>query len=323
MLALIKFDPSRPVIARAAGRGVVGSANFALRGLCERILRQKRFGGGEKVTEASGIDGMNEEAADGAAIAEAARIREEQGHDTGMPMSEQAALLKLVRDAINEDLIEHAAQKPMLTDPNKTMPDMFHVGAAFEESLDWALRQKVNLPSMSRIEAEAKALNVTVEDIKRIVTERHVSNLQFLRDNKEDIISTYHGLVAYGADGHAYGYGDAVAVFDRLPAMTQLRLYKAADTGLYKQRDKEIGWHLGISPRPAGMNAEDCAGNVTIIDGTRRELLLEVAELMKKPAFARDYDEARSRGANPPVFSPAPHVQKPDEKEEALKRKAA
>lgn len=324
MFNLIKFDASRPVIARSAGRSVVAHANFALRGLCERIIRQTRFGGGTQIAEATGVDGMNEDAAAIAERAEEMRNRAEQGHDTGMPMEEQAGLLKLVRDAIACDLEDNAGRKPMLTDPSKTMPDTYHVGAAFEESIDWQLRQKANLPSETRITAEAKALNVTAEDIRRVVLERHTTQVQFLRDNKEDIIAKYHGLIAFGQDGHPYGVGDIAAVFDRLPAMTRLRLYKAADTGLFKQRDKELARHLGIAPRPQGEEHVDTAGNIALIDGTRRELLKEVAELMKQPTFAREIEEAQARGANLPTFSPAPHVQELDEKDLAMqKRKAA
>lgn len=320
MLNLIKFDESRPIIARAAGRAVIGSANFSMRSLCEAILRQTRFG--TPVVEASGIDGHNEEISREAEKQEEVRARIEQGHDVEMPLMEQAGLLKVVRDAINSDLIDHADQKALITDPSKTIPDPFHVGGTFEESIEFQLRQTVNMPSKAMIEAEAAALNVSVEDIHRAVIDRHARQISYLKENKADIISMYHSLRPIGPDGHPWGLMDAIAVFDRLPAMTRLRLYKSADTGLFKQRDREIQRHLGVSK--GSERSGDAAGNVALIDGTRRELLLEVAELYKNETFKRDIERAQARGANLPTFSPAPHVQKPDSKEIAIeKRKAA
>lgn len=313
MLAKLRFDPSRPIIARAAGRALVGSLNFTIASLIQQHLRRERFGA--SVPEASGIDGLNDAAADAAADVEAGRVREEQGFAITADPLELAARLKLVRDSVAGDLLKNAGRRQMATRPGETFPDPFHIGASFAESLDFQLRTQPRMASEAALRAEAKALNVSLDDVKAALTARHVRQINLLRDSRDDIERIYGELTPKGSDGHPLGVEADEEVFAKLPAIVQLRLVAAADKGLFRARQRELELHF------AGRS--EAAGNIALLDGTRRELLAMVNRWMEKPQFKAELDDATSRGANQPTFAPAPHEQQPDEKEEALRKKAA
>lgn len=315
LLDTIKFDPSRPIIARAAGSALIGSLNFSIASLIVRDLKAQRRG--TPVLEASGVDGANTEAADLEEAKEELRVRAEQGFAIEMPLLQQAAMLKAVRDSVADDLLSNAEMRPLITDPSKSIPDPFHVGQSFEDSLKFQIGMDERKPSEAMIRAQAKALNVEEKDIRDAYTKRHLRQVQFLRDNKAEIITIYNGLSAKAEDGHAYSHEDADVIFGRLPAMAQLRVAKAADQGLYKSRARELERHLS-----SGLTESEAGGNVALLDGTRRELLEEVASWMKQEKFAREVSEARSRGANMPQFMPAPRPVQPDEVDVAKEQHA-
>lgn len=309
LVKLLQFDSSRPVVARTGGSAAIGSANFLIANLLQRDLRASRRMAVQP--EASGIDGANDAAADDAAAAEEARVRLEQGFDTEMHVLEHAGLLRVFRDAIAEDLLENAAMIEAVTKPGVQIPDPFHVGAPFVDAIQFQISRAPQALSEARVMAEARALGVKPEVIRAAVLNRHNRQVQFLKDNRQEILDKYEGLVALNADGHPYTTAEVEAVFDKLPAMTRLRLCKAADSGMYKATEREVERHLNGNG--------EAMGNVGLLNGTRRELRASVAKLMADGNFKREVDAAQSRGANMPVWSPAPPTL---EEQEAL-RKAA
>jgi hypothetical protein len=310
LLDKIKFDPKAPFVARYAGSSLVGSLNFMISNLIQQQLRRDLYGA---PTE-GGIDAANEEAAGHEATAEETRTREEQGFATVEEPLVTAAKLKLVRDSVQDDLLRHAARKPMVTDPSKTIPDQFHIGIAFADSVDYQGKMGARIND-AQVRAEAKVVGCTEDEIRTVLLSRHNRQLNFLKDNKQRILDIYHGLAAKGTDGHPYDLEDADAVFANLPAIVQLRLAAAVDKGLYKGRMREVERHMN--------RQVDALANLALIDGVRREALQEVGRWYLKAEFKQSLDEALSRGGNLPQFAPAPQPPAADEKTEALKRHAA
>ena len=306
LLQKIKFDPAQPIVARGGGKGLVSTLNFSILNLIRQHLREQMYG-----APTDGVEGANEEAAAKDATAEEKRTREEQGFDTPVPPLVTAAKLKLIRDAVNGDLIENAARKPMVTDPNKTLPDAYHVGQDFRSSVDWAVSQ-VRGTNEAQMVAEAKAMNVDVEEIRASDARQTERQRAFLKDNLDDIVTQYYGLTAIGQDGHPLSLDDAEAVLSNLPAIQQMRVAAAIDRGLYKQRGLELD-------RRQGRYREEAKTNIALLDGARREVLAEVARWMEKQPFK---DQLDAFVGNAPEFAPVPHVQLPDEADEARGKNA-
>jgi hypothetical protein len=304
LISRLKFDPVAPLIARTGARALVGSINFSISNLIQQHLRAERFG-----LPASGIDQHNDETAAAEAAEEAMRNRAEQGYVTPMPPLELAADLKKIRDAIQHDLVAHAGRRPMVTDPSKTLPDTFHIGMSFEESLDFQSRMQARI-SEPQIKAEALALGVEESEIRSALMTRHLRQLNFLKDNRDHIVELYKGLSAETLD-----MDSAEDLFGDLPAITRMRLAAAADRGLFNARAREIMRHMTGQP--------DAAGNLAILDDCRRKIKDDVAAWLKIPSFEREVSEAVSRGAQLPQWSPAPHVQAKDNKDLALEKHAA
>ena len=304
LLMKLKFDTKVPLIARTGGRALVGSINFSISNLIQQHLRQERFG-----LPAAGVDQYNDEIAGAEAAEEATRNREEQGYSIAEPPLKLAAKLKQIRDSLQQDLVDHAAQRPMVTNPSKTMPDTFHVGLAFEESLDFQTKMQVRI-SEPQVIAEAKALDIDPQEIRQALITRHSRQMNFLKDNAKHIVELYNGLSTGVME-----IEDADDVFNGLPAVVRMRLAAAADRVLFNARAREIQRHMAGQP--------DAAGNLALLDGTRREIQAEVGFWLEEPHFKREVDEALSRGVMLPQWSPSPHIQKRDEKDEALARHKA
>lgn len=311
MLQKLRFDPSQPIIARSAGRALAGSLLFSMVNLIQQHLRAERFG---TRVEAGGIDALNDAAADADDKAEAARVRVEQGFAAPVDYLALAAKMKLVYSSIFDDLEKHAQRKAMLTDASRTIPDPFQIPSTLADSIDFQLRTKPQI-SEARIRAEAKALNVSEEDIRIAVVSRHTRQIDILRDNRADVERIFENLTAKGSDGHPLGAEADEEVFMSLPAMVQLRCAAAADKGLFRARNREIELHLSGN--------KDAGGNIAILDGTRRDILAMVGRWMDTAKFKAEVEEAASRGSNMPQFAPAPHVQAKDEVEVAKEKKAA
>lgn len=307
ILQKIKFNPAMPIIARGGGRGLVGSLNFSILNLIQQSLKQAKFG-----LPTAGVDTANDETADIAAQKENARNREEQGFTVSDDPLVLAARLKLIRDAVAKDLRDNADMRPMVLDPHVTIPDVFHVGSDFEESIEF---QKGLAPRLSeaQMKAEAKALNVSVDDVRNALMRRHARQVGFLNDHEGEIIAAYHSLTAVDTDGYALDLDEAEAVLANLPAIYQLRIAAAVDKGLYRQRNNEL-------ERALSGNAQS-KGNIGLIDGTRREILAEVDRWTHAPQFKTQIEDAINRGTNLPAFAPVPHVQEPDEVD-AIKKAA-
>jgi hypothetical protein len=178
--------------------------------------------------------------------------------------------------------------------------------------VDWAVSQ-VRGTNEAQLVAEAKAMNVDVEEIRASDARQTERQRAFLKDNLNDIITVYHGLTAIGQDGHPLTLDDAEAVMSNLPAIQQMRIAAAIDRGLYKQRGFELD-------RRRGAYREEVKTNIAFLDGARREILAEVARWMKKQPFR---DQLDAFTGNLPEFAPVPHVQLPDEVDEAKGKNAA
>lgn len=319
----IKFDPSIPLVSRAAGSALVGSLNFSISNLIQRHLKNERFGmpAGDTQTEEgatrASIDTANDELADREQTQATSDARVDQGFDATTEPLVLAADLKLVREHVQAHLLEHAGRrqdphKP--DDPSATIPDRFHIGRDFAESLEFQSRGRVKMGD-AEAQAQADAFGVSVDEVRIAEARRNGRQAQFLVDNAEEIVEVYHSLTSRGSDGHPLGYEEAETVFERLPALVQLRMLVAADKGLYRQRLLEL-------ERGLNGNAE-AKGNIAFLDAARREMIEIGNSWLRDGRFKREVDVGLASGQTMPAFSPAPPERKPDQRDVALAKHRA
>jgi len=291
MLSLIKYDPTCAVMSRAAGRALVGSANFSILNAAARVVRQKIFG----VRQGSGIDGFNDMKAAELEDAENTANLEEQGHATPTNPLETAGLLLAIATQVSKDLEDHATTVVMPISGKEAL-NPWEVAPTLKQSFtqQQKMTTKVNV---AVIKAEAEAMGVEVEVVESILKQRDEANAKFLKDHESDIFDVIDGLTVAG-------YEDAEEFEDKLPAISWLRLFAAVDNALVRTREREATNYL-LRGR------EYSKGNVGLIDIQRRLLWEEYDAYMAKASNKASLDEAFARGATMPKLQsrPKPAVQ--------------
>lgn len=307
----IKFDPSFPIVARAAGRSIVGSIHFALIAAASAAVRRD-IAGVPVPTEdnpdpQNHIDNANEAVNAANEHAEELRIRREQGFETDEMDTEGgvsefastpedpmvlASLLKVIGDHISEDLQKNAGTvKLLLTD--KLAPNPFDIASSISESLERQIKFS-NEPNAAVVEATAKALGITKEEVLSAHSKQQQAQANFLRTNRSEILGIIKNLHWRGDSDM-----DAEIAETRLPAINKLRLLKAAETGLFAARGREITNYTRFG-------LKDAPGNIKAIDGLREELHDEFDAILKDPHSKKELEEAEKRGAALPQMNPRP-----------------
>jgi hypothetical protein len=298
LLSKIKYDPGFPLAARTAGRALVGSLNFSISNLIQQHLRQQRFAAtGAEPEEVPTIDDANDLEAEKAEKAEEQRTRAEQGFAVPQDPLDTASKLKLIRDAINADLLEHAARVPMATKPGYTLPDARHVGANFAESVHFQSNMEFR-PNRAQAEAEATVLGRSVEEVLAAQMSNHEMSQRFMKEMVPDILTVYDTLTAMGTDGHALGLEDANAVFTKLPAINRERMVAKVDAALYRAVQTEVQRHLRKRP--------DAMGNIGLLEGLRREIRDAWTIEAGRPEVRKELKDSEDAGASRPAWAPAP-----------------
>lgn len=291
----IRFNSASPVVARAAGSALVGSLNFSVSNLIQRHLKNERYG----MPTPGGIDAANEEIAEGAAQEEAARVRIEQGFDAVHKPLELAASLKCVRNYVQGHLLENAGKRPDPSNPGKDMVDRFHVGRDFADSLEFQARARMKMGEgeAAALAAKFAAVGATVEHVRIAENRRNNRQSSFVVDNRGEILACYERLICTGEDGHVMGIEQAETVFDRLPAMAQLRMVVAADKGLYNAWLSELERALNGSG--------EALGNMSFLVKAREELAAVGNSWLKDPKFAKEIKDTLDQGGTMPAWAPA------------------
>ena len=300
----IRFDPSMPFVARAAGRSIVGTLNFAIVNLAAQELRNRRFGqtaveGGEHAdgdapSNEPTLDARNEidqNEVQGDKVEQ--QLRDDQGFEVGVEPLVLASQLKFIRDVIADDLDANAGlrRNPL---NGKLMKNPFDLAQPISESFarQLALAPRVDMSMITKV---AKVVGLTPEDVIRVVEQRHKSANKFLSDNAAELFSIIDNLgTPIGDDGHPFEPADDESVLDRLPALNQARLIVAADRGLWYERERQVQGYMRGNP--------NALGNIGIIDGVRKQLHNDYAIFMAKPHMRTEIEEAVNRGAAWPVL---------------------
>lgn len=310
LLNRIKFDPSMPFIARAAGRSMVGTLNFAIVNLVSQELRNRRYGEtvaevnqnpeGELSTTPPNLDDRNEidvNEKQGREVEN--QLREDQGFDVGMEPLVLASMLKFLRDTIADDLDANAGlRRNPLT--GKLMKNPFDLAQPISESFtrQLALAPRIDMTIAGKI---AKVVGLTAEDVVRVAEQRHKNANKFLQDNAAEMFSIIDNLGSpVGDDGHVFEPSDDETVLDRLPAMNQARLIVAADRGLWYERERQVQGYMRGNP--------NALGNIGIIDGVRKQLHTDYAVFMSRGPIRQEIEEAVNRGATWPQLIKLVHV---------------
>lgn len=295
VLTQFRWNSSRPIISRAALRGIGGSINFSLTSLVIQHLRRLQFG---QVIEESDahyghtVDQRNE--IDIAVESEGfeAQLREDQGFTVALPPLELAARLKVIRDACAAELEPHATlrRNPLTKKPFKYPFDLV---PPISENIAWTLKQPAKI-SEAVVKNTMKVLRIDEQSIRLMLEKDHQTQQKFLKDNLNEIFSIIDTLEAKGGDGHAMGIDDDETIEEGLPALNRARLYVAADSGLVQRRVVDVKAYTRGNP--------DALGNIGMIDGERKLLRMKYFDFMKDPAIKDEIAEAVSRGAKPPVL---------------------
>ena len=290
MLNLIKVNEICPTIGRSAGRAVVGSINFQLVNAAIRHIKREMFG--VPVDGTPDIDAFNTNQSAIDDETESAQARVEQGFTIPEDPLVLASLLKIIANNIADNLEDNAGRVRSLS-TNKMLPNPYDIAPTVEQSFEQQLKLQPTI-SKAVIKAEAAELGVSEEEILSAQTKRQDAQTRFLKENKALILETVRNLHWKGDENM-----DADLAFDRLPAMTRVRLASKADAGLLRAREREIVSYVQFG-------REDAKGNIKLIDGTRNELLDEVHNWMQIPNFKREYNDVLERSNQAPVFGKRP-----------------
>jgi len=313
IIDVVRLDSHAPFVGRAAARSMVGSLNFTIANLVASKVRQRRVAGVpaeddrlQPATRAS-LEALQEKYGNTLDIrseidehdrgqAHEDRIREEQGFVVVQDPMELAGLLKVVRDALAEDLLLHAQMLRNPLDPKGgTYADPFHVAPSLEESF---LKQLANQPKVNEAQAtaQARALELDPADVIRVLQRQQEVGLRFLKENKEELLALINEVGARKPDGGVYSTEDAAEVEAKLPGIHRARLFVSADRGLWYETDRTINMRLRGHP--------DALGNLKLLDGKREEVHALFKQLMQNGNVHRDIDEAVRRGATWPALLP-------------------
>jgi hypothetical protein len=294
-----KINSSFPFVGRAVLRGVVSSLNFQVLTLAQQMVRQQQQEANLSADSllSGGIDNYNEAAAAAEERAESERMRAEQGHEVRMPALELGALLLTLSNNFREELLSHAGMIESMLRPGTMLPNPYDLGESVEETLT---RQMARAPRMSSAQAKAemKAYGFSEEKLAEAFKKQHESQLNFLKENKELILSHVERMrtLAGVTDN------DAEAAWDKLPTIQKLRLLAAADNGLYYAAQRELTNFL-VYNRPNGKS------NAGLLVSERRVIHAEINDIMKNPTTKREIDAEIERGASLPNLQPLPEIE--------------
>ena len=286
MLNSIAINSNYPVIGRYPQRTVVATLNATIINLVNQDIRAKR----QTMTEAPGVEVPTEEEA----LLEQQhedQQRSEQGFTIALKPLELAAMLKLIRDSLADDLLKHAGILPSL-DGKTRVYNPFDLALNIENTLDFRIKQEPAPYSEAVVNAYIKALGVTRDEVLIAQAAQHKTEVTFLKNNREDILQTIEGLDC------GYTLDEAEIVFDKLPPIHQLRLYAAAMRGVGKGRQNELNGFIRRRP--------DAAGNMAMLDSLLRDLFYKLDRLMELPTTKNALEEASERGLSIPTFPPRP-----------------
>lgn len=295
ILAQFRFQTDRPVIARAALRGIGAQLNFSIVALVTQHLRSIKFGTAVPETDdhfGHDVDQRNDidTAIEGDVIEK--RMREEQGFAVVMEPLDLAARLKVIRDSCAAELDAHAGWRlnPLT---NQEFKNPFDLVSPLHESVSWQLAQPARIDK-AVVANTAAVLGLDEDSIRIQLEKQHESSQKFLKDNAAEVFVIIDNLEYKGQDGHAMTIADDETVEERLPALNRARLYVAADKGLWTQRNREVGAYMRGAP--------NALGNIGIIDGEREQLHAKFKILMAKQHIKDEINDAVSRGARQPVL---------------------
>lgn len=316
--ASIEIVTGQEVVGRALGRAMVASMNFMVLNVATAILRQEKqidSTGWVSLNEevpfedpnnptavgGTGIDGLNNQMAQEEAAAEALKVREEQGLPAPMNPWEHAVLLRTLTQYISGKLAAKASKQQSYTRPGMFFLNPWDLADPIEATIDFQILQTKPRDLDSRMKAEAKALNVPLEEIQEATKRRLEAQALFLTENKAAlvaIVSKMDAEVGSPVDDDA-----AQAAWDLLPALTKLRLYAAGDRGMFRQAHREAISYIQ-SNRLLGKTMNG------ILNGERRELRKVIERFEKTPTVKRELDQAFAGGAAYPIFLPLEVEQK-------------
>lgn len=311
LLNRIKFDPSFPIVGRAAGRSVVSSIHFALIAMASAAIRKNATGlpiaTEDNPDPLNHIDNANEQVNAAHERAEELRNRREQGFDTEELDTEGgvsefastpedpmvlASLLKILADHITENLNKNAGTVKLLL-TGAMAPNPYDLASSIVDSLDRQI-QFTNTPNLAVVEATSKALGITKDEVLAAHAKQSQSQATFLRNNRSEILTVIRNLHWRGDSDM-----DAEIAETRLPAIHKLRLLRAAEAGLFNARGREI-------TNFSRFGQKDAPGNIRAIDGTREELHDEFDAILKDSNAKRELEEAEKRGAAIPQMNARP-----------------
>jgi len=279
-------ERTQPVTRRAAGRGIIGSINFAL--LLAGQNQVRKISGAADGT----IDGYNALFAADAAEEETTRVHEEQGSYVAMPVAERCGYLACIAALINTDLKDHAEMVTVESGPmtGKKVYHPYHVGDSLRQTLQRQIEKApAELTATQRL--TARALGITEADM--LASERKLAqtNAMFLLKHKVEILEA---AAAFGFD-NAESW-DVEVVASKLPAIDQLRLMIAADNGMYFVRDNSAKRYIRNSQQ------KDLFTDIGLLDGEREKLHQRINKFCKEPKILQALRDARERGETIPVL---------------------
>lgn len=286
MLDNCKWNAAMPFVCRAAYRGVISSINFTLITSAQTMLRQEQT----LNPGIGGIDGYNEFLASLNERDEEVRSQEEQGLVVQLNPRELGGMLKVVRAYLDEELRANASEV-ILALTNKRVLNPFEIGDTIENSLA-RLISRTPRELTAHMKLEAKALNKSEEVIFEALKRQQLNNAAYLATNRELILDIIEKMTFEDPNDLT-----AEAVWDRLPALMQLRLYAAADNGLYFESDRQ-------AQRYILRGVQECKSNVGLVDGERRILRKEIEAFVAQPKIRRELSEAHAGGAVMPTLHP-------------------
>ena len=307
ILDLTRINTAYPFIGRAAQRQMCGSINFTIANLVSSSIRARLRGEAvDSLVDLSPLiqkygntlDQRNEDDEATRGLETEAKQREEQGFVPTVDFMRLAGQLKVIRDALAEDLDSHAQLLKNPMDPKGgTYKDPYHVAPTLEQSFQRQLSQQPKV-NVAHATAQAEALDLDPADVIRVQQRQMETGLRFLRDNKAELMALLSELGAQRSDGTPYSTADADEVLLVIPAIHHARLYVNADKGLWYERDRAIG--MMVRSHPDGL------GNIKLLDASRLEIHKDFSKWMTSGNVRMDLDTAVQRGATWPTLMDLP-----------------
>lgn len=304
-LQLFLFDPAWAIVSRTGARAIIGSLNASMIGMIGSHLRAMRIGTPIAVVDGEdrfGVPGQSIDSRNSQDHAIAGEELEALAHEGNghSHVAEKplvvAGRMKLIREILANDLAKHAGKRNDFS--GREIDDPFHVAQPIEETLKF-MSGSGRVSEEVEISEELKALSVTRERVIKAREARASQGRAYLRTNGEEILSIFDTLIAADADGFVLASDQWLTCFDKLPALTRLRLAAGADRALYNAFDREL-----VSYERGALLA---TSNMALLEATRREIRACVKDWQATQGFEQDLRDALSRfNSREPEWMPAP-----------------